>query len=375
MSSSMLKLDTDTSDYERLFLDDVPMIDTRAPVEFEQGAFPSSTSLPLMSDDERAQVGTCYKQQGQQAAIELGHQLVSGELKQQRLQAWTDFARQHPEGYIYCFRGGLRSHTARQWMHEAGIDYPLIQGGYKAMRRFLIEVIEQQAIERPLLILSGRTGTGKTRVIDRVIESVDLEGLANHRGSSFGRRVTPQPSQIDFENALAIRLLKLKHSCPGPLMLEDESRLIGRLSIPLELHTTMGQAPIVVLEESMALRVAQVKADYVDALSAEYVDHHGPEEGLHAYAGYMLESLHRVRKRLGMERTGEIRELMQQALNYQLESGDTGQHDAWIERMLSQYYDPMYDYQLSTKQQRVLFRGNQVEVRDWFADYRTSYSG
>ena len=134
----------DTNDYRALFLRPTPMMDMRAPAEFVHGAFPSALSLPLMSDEERAQVGICYKQQGQDAAITLGHQLVYGELKAQRLAQWTAFARQHPHGYLYCFRGGLRSQTVQRWLHEEGIDYPLVTGGYKAMRRFLLFVHEAQ---------------------------------------------------------------------------------------------------------------------------------------------------------------------------------------------------------------------------------------
>ena len=365
----------DTDDYAQIFLNDTPMIDTRAPVEFAKGAFPGSVNLPLMSDQERELVGTCYKRQGQQAAIELGHQLVSGELKQQRVNAWRDFARQHPDGHIYCFRGGLRSHTSRQWMRDAGIEFPLIKGGYKAMRRFLIDFIDTESEQRPLLILSGRTGTGKTRVLDRVTESMDLEGLANHRGSSFGRRVTPQPPLISFENALAINLLKLKHRISGPLLIEDESHLIGSLSLPVNFYRAMGRAPIAVLEEPMTLRVDQVKADYVDALATEYVSHFGPEEGLKAYAEYMLASLGRVRKRLGGARYLIIAEQMQAALNQQLVEGETELHRVWIEAMLSQYYDPMYDYQLGKKSERVRFRGCQADVIEWFAEYRRQYRG
>ncbi|MFT6916402.1 MAG: tRNA 2-selenouridine synthase [Motiliproteus sp.] len=364
----------DTENYAELFLNDTPMIDTRAPVEFAKGAFPQSVNLPLMSDTERAQVGTCYKHKGQQAAIELGHQLVCGELKEQRVAAWSEFARQHPQGHIYCFRGGLRSHLSRQWMADAGVEYPLITGGYKAMRQFLIDVINSQAEQRPWLILSGRTGTGKTRVIDKIAASVDLEGFANHRGSSFGRRVTPQPTQINFENALAVKLLKLEKSTPGPLMLEDESHLIGSLPLPLNLYKSMGLAPIAVLEEPMALRVEQVKSDYVDDLAAEYRDHYGAEEGLRQYAEYMLASLGRVRKRLGGERYVVIAEQMQAALDQHLQEGKTDLHRIWIEAMLSQYYDPMYDYQLNKKSDRVIFRGNQAEVAAWFAQYRREHS-
>lgn len=99
----------DTQDYKQLFLNDTPLIDTRAPIEFAKGAVPNATNMPLMTDEERTKVGTCYKHQGQQTAINLGHKLVSGAVKEERVQAWIKFAQQNPQGFIYCFRGGLRS--------------------------------------------------------------------------------------------------------------------------------------------------------------------------------------------------------------------------------------------------------------------------
>jgi len=352
-------------------LNDTPLFDTRAPVEFHQGAFPTALSLPLMDDAERAQVGTCYKQHGQQAAIELGHRLVQGELKARRVAAWKAFAEAHPGGYLYCFRGGLRSRITQQWLAEAGIDYPFVEGGYKAMRRFLITLIEEQAAARPLVILGGRTGTGKTKVIDRVEACVDLEGLAHHRGSSFGRRVREQPSQIDFENALAIALLKKRESCPGALLLEDESRLIGRLSLPHSLNDAMAQAPLVLLEVPLAQRIDTVVEDYVVDLSAEYRAEFGAEEGERRYATYMLESLDRIHKRLGAERHAAIGALMRAALAAQAQ-GDLSLHRRWIEQLLVQYYDPMYDYQLSKKRERVLFRGDREAICGWFEQYRAT---
>jgi tRNA 2-selenouridine synthase len=99
----------DTQDYRSLFLKDTPLMDVRAPVEFSKGAFPNAINLPLMIDSERQAVGLRYKQRGQASAIELGHQLVSGSLRDARIQAWIAFAQAHPEGYLYCFLGGLRS--------------------------------------------------------------------------------------------------------------------------------------------------------------------------------------------------------------------------------------------------------------------------
>jgi tRNA 2-selenouridine synthase len=194
-----------TDNYRELFLNDVPMMDARAPVEFLKGAFPGVVNLPLMTDTERQRVGTCYKQQGQEAAIALGYQLVSGATKDERIAAWAAFAQAHPQGYLYCFRGGLRSQITQQWLKsEAGIEYPRVIGGYKAMRSFLLDTTEQALAECGFQVLGGMTGTGKTDVLLQLSNSLDLEGHAHHRGSSFGRHVSPQPAQIDFENRLAI---------------------------------------------------------------------------------------------------------------------------------------------------------------------------
>lgn len=360
-----------TVDLQALFLNDIAMMDVRAPIEYQQGAFPNTVNLPLMVDDERQKVGTCYKQNGQEAAIALGHKLVSGDIKEQRIAQWRYFVAQHPEGYLYCFRGGLRSRVTQQWLAEAGIDYPYVVGGYKAMRRYLIDFIDQQAEQRPFVIISGRTGSGKTKVIEAEAASIDLEGLANHRGSSFGRHVTAQPSQINFENALAVSMLKLQQRFPaGALMLEDESVSIGSAHIPHNLYAAMKAAPLVILEEPLENRIATVIGDYVDDLSAEYQQVHGEEQGWQYYTEYMLAAMDRIRKRLGAERHGDIKALMVEAFQRQQHSADQSGHEAWITRLLADYYDPMYDYQLSKKDQRILFKGNQQAVLDWFANYR-----
>ncbi|MGL4712447.1 MAG: rhodanese-like domain-containing protein, partial [Shewanella sp.] len=124
--------------YREIFLNQHPLMDVRAPIEFTRGAFPNSTNLPLMFDNEREKVGTCYKQSGQQAAIALGHLLVKGPIKQQRIEAWASYVKANPKAYLYCFRGGLRSQLSQQWLKDAGIEVPYIQGGYKAMRQYLI---------------------------------------------------------------------------------------------------------------------------------------------------------------------------------------------------------------------------------------------
>lgn len=355
---------TDTDDYRALFLSPAPMMDMRAPAEFGRGAFPSALSLPLMSDDERAQVGICYKQRGQEAAIELGHQLVSGELKAQRLAQWSAFAEQHPQGYLYCFRGGLRSQTVQQWLRDAGIDYPLVVGGYKGMRRFLLEELERSVASASFVLVSGKTGTGKTRVINRLAHAIDLEGLANHRGSSFGQMLTPQPSQIDFENGLSIALLRLLVKDPQPVFLEDEGRLIGNLALPESLREKMALAPMLVVEQSLEERIDVVIDDYVVDLGQRYMLSFG-EDGARLHGDKLQADLARIRKRLGGERYQEVSATMSAAFQRQWQHGDLGGHRLWIAVLLEKYYDPMYEYQLSKRAGEQLFSGDRQAVVAW----------
>lgn len=340
------------------------MMDMRAPTEFAQGAFPCAHSLPLMSDDERAEVGICYKENGQTAAIELGNTIVSGALREQRMQAWSEFARNNPDGYLYCFRGGLRSQTVQQWLRDAGIDYPLIKGGYKAMRQFLLGELQRSVECAEFILIAGKTGTGKTRVIEQLDRCADLEGLARHRGSSFGALLEPQPRQIDFENALSIVLMKLLAGGQKTIYLEDEGRLIGRLYLPDVLQEKMKAAPMVVVEQTMSQRIDIVVEDYVLDLGKRFLTAHG-ERGPQLHCEKLQSDLGRIRKRLGGERHTQVSALMTAAFEQQWRDGDLSLHRQWVDALLDQYYDAMYDYQLSQRVGQVLFRGGRDEVLQW----------
>lgn len=355
-----------TTDYRQLFLNDVPMMDMRAPVEFAKGAFPNAINLPLMNDLERQKVGTCYKQQGQQAAIALGHQLVSGHTKTQRIAAWAAFARANPDGYLYCFRGGLRSQISQQWLQsEAGIQYPKVVGGYKAMRNFLLDTTQSAVAECDFVLIGGLTGTGKTEVLQVLDNAIDLEGHANHRGSSFGKRATGQPVQINFENSLAIDVLKKRARGIEQFVLEDEGRIVGSCSLPLELYQGMQRYPLVWLEDSFDHRVERILSDYVTNLCAEFVALHGSEQGFTLFAERLKQSMGNILKRLGGERYQRFSTLLQQALDEQQRTGTVDLHRAWISGLLSEYYDPMYAYHRDSKAGRIEFSGNQVQVREY----------
>ncbi len=374
----------DTDDYEALFLTDTPMFDTRAPIEFKKGAFPHVKSLPLMTDIERAKVGTAYKRDGQDEAIKLGHRLVSGKTKDERMAAWLEFAKQNPNGYLYCFRGGLRSHTTQAWLAEAGCHYPLVKGGYKAMRRFLIDRLDSicdyaldSEREEKFYIVAGQTGAAKTDLLLKFDNTIDLEGLANHRGSAFGKRAAGQPSQIDFESKLSVQFLRQHHKAPNqPIFLEDESHLIGRCALPEKLRSTMHKSPIVVVEADLETRVEHSFSNYIlqklaewqafcapnsELVSLEGKPYDGESSAFELFAEELKKSMFNIRKRLGGVRHQELTAMLEAALEAH-KAGDDSLHRQWIRVLLSEYYDPQYDYLLSKRAERIVFRGNAEEV-------------
>lgn len=364
----------DTDDYRALFLQHTPMMDMRAPVEFVQGSFPSALNLPLMTDEEREQVGICYKENGQQAAIALGHSLVQGTTKNARMEQWLAFAARFDSGYLYCFRGGLRSQTVQQWLREAGVHYPLVIGGYKAMRRYLLDELERSIAAASFILIAGKTGTGKTRVVERLERCIDLEGLANHRGSSFGQLPNGQPSQIDFENGISIALLRLLGAQQSPVFLEDEGRLIGRLSLPESLRTKMTGAPMVLVEQSLEQRTEVVVEDYVMDLGRRYHLLYA-ESGAQLHCDKLLADLARIRKRLGGVRYQTVQSLIQAGFEQQWSSHSLDGHRQWISLLLQDYYDPMYEYQLKQRGGRYLFKGDRTAVLEWAAERQAQGAG
>ena len=338
-------------------------MDVRAPVEFARGSFPTAINVPILDDLQRERIGTCYKKEGADAAVALGYTLATSDVRAQRLATWQEFIARHPQGFLFCFRGGQRSHITQQWLHEAGCPYPLIKGGYKALRRFLLDQLERAIEEIPLLILSGRTGTGKTQLIKQLAYSIDLEGLANHRGSSFGRRCGGQPSQIDFENRLAIAMLRHRHLYPGiPLLLEDESKLIGRCSLPQSMRDKMQASSLILLEENMDERIAVGLKEYVSDNLAESVAVYGEQDGFVQFAQGLSGSLYRIRRRLGGERYQRLSDILARALEQHQNTGDIRVYGELIGELLGNYYDPMYDYQLEQKMANIIFRGNRQAI-------------
>lgn len=358
-------------DLASLVLTFKPLMDVRAPIEFQEGAVPQATNLPLMNDAERAAIGKRYKDAGQDEAILLGLKLVSGEQKAERIEAWKQFALAHPEGALYCFRGGLRSRISQQWLYaETGVAYPRIAGGYKALRRYLLDELATLPQRYQAYVLSGRTGSGKTRLLQTIQQVIDLEQLARHRGSAFGAFIMQQPSQIDFENALTINILQQLAKKHRTLVFEDESRSIGSVHLPESVFFSLRAAPLVLLETSQAERLELTYQEYIpDRLQAFQQQYRDPEQAFTAFSQYLLTSLAKVQKRLGGVRYAKALEQLQLALRQQAKTGDGQLHQAWIEFLLSDYYDPMYDYQIGQKRERIVFAGNAQAVQAYLASH------
>ncbi len=359
-----------SADFRRIFVEDIPLLDVRAAVEYQCGSFPNAVNRPLLDNQQRQLIGTEYKKKGQDAAIVLGNKLATKAVHQSRIDSWKPFVDSHPEGYLFCFRGGLRSRISQQWLSEAGQPYPFIEGGYKAMRRFLIDELDRYSDQAPILRVSGLTGTAKTALIIGLHNGVDLEGLANHRGSAFGCRPGGQPSQINFENSLAIDFIKRDAAGSQCFILEDEGRMVGRCNIPLRLRERMAISPLVVVDMSFNDRIENLRRDYIYDSIAENQAYYGKEKGIEAFGRSLLNALERITRRLGSERYNKMKLLLEQAVMAQ----NIARTDELLVEVMSglmkDYYDPMYQYQLSKKLDKLVMRGSWQEVRDFCAHWQ-----
>lgn len=322
----------------KLFTAGTQLIDVRAPVEFSEGSIPNSINLPIMNDEERRLVGTCYKEHGQGPAIELGHQLVSRKIKEERIELWKKTIEQKSETEVFCFRGGLRSQMACQWINEQGLSKKPITGGYKRMRTFFLSWLDE-APESPLIRLGGLTGSGKTIVLKKLLNHIDIEQHANHRGSAFGPN-GPQPSQITFENRMALDLMKLHGQ---RIIVEDESATLGKITIPKRLFAQMRAAPLIILEVSHEERLQIIFDDYVKNSNPEF----------------FLAGLSRIMKRIG---AAKFKSLSDEIILAYQKPLSVSAHEGWISTLLKEYYDPLYQKDLRYNQDKVIFRGKEKEI-------------
>lgn len=235
------------------------LVDARSPSEFSAGHIPGAINIPILDDAQRHEVGICYKQQGNLAAVELGFQLAGGEFANKIRTAKA--VAQGRDLVVYCWRGGQRSTILAWLLSTAGLRIQRLEGGYKAFRQLAHHLFSSPY---SLFMITGKTGSGKTEILQSLAQArqvtIDLERLANHRGSAFGGIDMPaQPTQEQFENLLAFELASI---AGGPIYVEGESRFIGKVRIPDAFFTLMQNCESIQIELSMASRVRRVLEEY-----------------------------------------------------------------------------------------------------------------
>ena len=279
------------------------IIDVRAPSEFAEDHVPGAINLPVLSDEERARVGTIYVQDSPFKARKLGAALVARN------------AAAHLEGplfgfdggwqpLVYCWRGGQRSGSFASILAQIGWRVETLAGGYQCYRRLVAQTLYDDPIPSPILLLDGNTGTAKTDILQRLpalgVQAIDLEGLANHRGSALGGQGA-QPSQKAFESALAAAIGALDPA--RPVVIEAESSRVGRLNLPPRLFAAMKEAGRIEICAPVAVRAAYLTRAYRDLVE----DREALIERLNRLIG--LQGRARVADWVAMAEAGELKAL------------------------------------------------------------------
>ena len=324
------------------------VIDVRSEGEYQKAHFGNTLNIPILSDAHRHEVGLTYKTEGSEAAKALGHKLVSGDYKGRMIQQWCESIKSHSQqpALIFCWRGGLRSRLAQDWVYQNGLEVFRVDSGYKGLRHEALKAIENPAA---FVVLSGMTGVGKTRLIHKLRRFVDLEALANHRGSAFGSHFgVNQPQQATFENKLAQSLYQVADN----YVLEDESPNIGRCHVPDMFYARIASAPMVMIETPDRVRALEIFKEYIQAPFAAGMP-------LPELENSFAKNVERIRNKLGGLECDNIKNLLSQSFQFDALNEDyTGVYLDWIERLLTHYYDKLYIHSLSLKARKTLFKGS-----------------
>jgi len=245
------------------------VVDVRTPMEYAEDHVPGAANRPVLSNEERAQVGTLYKQVSPFTARRVGAALAARNIAHHIETAFADRPRSW-RPLVYCWRGGKRSEALVHMLREVGWQAQRLEGGYKAYRRAVREELPQLARRLHMRVVCGLTGSGKSRLLETLerlgAQVLDLERLAAHRGSVLGNLPgAPQPSQKMFESRLWHRLRGLDPQ--RPVFVESESARIGTLHVPDELMARLWEGECVRVETRLAARLSLLKAEYAHFLA------------------------------------------------------------------------------------------------------------
>lgn len=295
--------------------ENVTVVDVRSPGEFAKGAVAGAVNLPLFSDGERSEIGTLYKMLGKEKAIHRGLDLFGARLSDY-VASFEPF--REDTLLVYCARGGMRSSAVTGLLTAFGFDARQLPGGYKGFRNHLLSVFEHGLPPR-LIVIHGQTGTGKTRILNRLPNALDLEDCAQHRSSVFGAINLAPRTQQHFDAHLLAALGRLDHG--SPVWVEGESRKIGDVTMPESLRAAMGQADCVLVTGSLEVRVGRIVEEYG-----------GTGGELH---GQLEEALRSLTAALGHDRVEEM-----------ISRVRGNEFHPVVETLLVDYYDPKYRHSM-----------------------------
>lgn len=310
----------------------MPLLDARSEGEYLQGHIKGAISFPILNNEERKLVGTCYKQKGSDQAVLLGYKLVGPKFEGILKEALKRF----PRGPIavHCWRGGLRSRIMGNLLDSAGYDVFQIKGGYKTYREKVLQYLENDFEFR---VFTGYTGSGKTILLEKLelegFQVLNLECIANHRGSAFGNLGLPeQPTQEQFENSLFETLNRFDPN--KPIYTEDESRKIGRVVLPLKVYEAVRNAPLTFLDYSFEKRLHHI---------LEIYGRFNPKE--------LIPPTEKLRKRMGDKENREAIAHLEQ-----------GEIESWASLVL-RHYDKQYTYSMSLKDKsKITYTNEAIEL-------------
>jgi tRNA 2-selenouridine synthase len=301
------------------------VVDARSPAEYAEATIPGAINVPFLDDAERSEVGTLYKQAGKQLARRRGVEIVAPKIPELINQVASRQAVTSLPAVVFCWRGGMRSLALTRFLDLAGIPARQMEGGHKVFRRLVLNFFEQEHWGR-LLVLRGLTGVGKTYYLHRLAERgypvIDLEGLANHRGSAFGNLgLPPQPSQKMFEALLWDKLRKVPRD--SYVLTEGESRHIGRVALPLRFYQALQTETSIWLKASLETRTRNILADYpaIDQLKEEFA-----------------RPILALKGNLGKETVSHYLQLL-----------EAGNWQELVHELMVNYYDPLYRHTMPEK--------------------------
>lgn len=301
------------------------VVDVRSEGEFEKGHIQNSVNIPLLDNFERAKIGTTYKKEGREKAVSLGLELVGPKMKE-LLSKYLSLNKESNKPIVfYCWRGGLRSHISAQIYQWTGKQTNLIHGGYKSYRHWIQSQFEKSF---KFKIIGGKTGVGKTEILHLLEQKghqvVDLEGMANHKGSAFGGLgKSKQPTTEMFENTLGLKLSSF--SIDDFVFLENESRLIGNCFLPQNLWDSMNNSEIIEIDCPYEIRQNRLLNEYA-----------------HFDIDLLIEKTKLISKKLGGQHANEAVRMLEQR-----------EFKGWIDKVLV-YYDKTYSFGLSKNSDRRL---------------------